>query len=161
NFICLWLGLAAVAPALQKDSRSYYQKWLDEDVVYIISPEEHEIFHKLTTDEERDQFIEQFWKRRDTTPETPDKEFKEEDYRRIRYANEQFHAGIPGWRTDRGMIYIKYGKPDRLVSYPTGGPYVRPGREGGGQTWAYPFEVWEYRHLDGVGEDIEIEFVDV
>lgn len=140
---------------------SHYRQWLEQDVLYIISPEERDVFLKLTTDEERDTFIEQFWARRDSDPSTPQNEFKEEHYRRIKYANEHFHAGIPGWRTDRGRIYIVYGQPDRLESHPIGGPYLRPAQEGGGQTSTFPFERWEYRHIEGIGDDIEIEFVDV
>ncbi len=152
-------------PAVRAESAgrpaAQYKKWVEEDVVYIISPEEREIFLKLTTDEERDRFIEQFWARRDPNPSTPENEYREEHYRRIQYANQHFHAGIPGWRTDRGWIYIVYGPPDRIESHPAGGQYLRPAHEGGGQTSTYPFERWEYRHLEGIGDDVEIEFVDV
>lgn len=143
-----------------EESENYYKKWLDQDVLYIISPEERDVFLKLTTPEEKDQFIEQFWKRRDPNPSTRENEFKTEHYRRIAYANEAFHSGQPGWQTDRGMIYIKHGPPDGIEKMPQGGFYSRKGREGGGWTSVYPFEVWFYRHLDGVGEGIEIEFVD-
>ena len=139
----------------------HYRKWVEEDVLYIIAPEERAIFLKLATDEERDRFIEQFWARRDPDPATPENEYREEHYRRIQYANRHFHAGIPGWRTDRGWIYIAYGPPDRIESHPAGGQYLRPAHEGGGQTSTYPFERWEYRHIEGIGDDIEIEFVDV
>jgi len=144
-----------------KELTPNYKKWLEEDVFHIISAEERDVFLKLTTDEERDRFIEQFWTRRDTDPSTPDNEFREEHYRRIRYANQHFAAGIPGWRTDRGRIYIAFGPPDRLETHPAGGQYLRPAHEGGGQTSTYPFERWEYRHIEGIGDDIEIEFVDV
>jgi GWxTD domain-containing protein len=76
-----------------------YRNWLDQDVRYIISPEEEQVFKLLSTDDERDQFIEQFWLRRDPTPDTEENEFREEHYRRIQYANEHFAAGVPGWRT--------------------------------------------------------------
>lgn len=145
----------------QEETENYYRKWLEQDVVYIIQAEEREVFEKLTTDEERDQFIEQFWRRRDSDPGTSENEARIEHYRRIQYANEHFHAGIPGWKTDRGRIYIKFGPPDRLNTYPAGGWYDRKSHEGGGSTAVYPFEVWEYRYLEGVGEDIELEFVDL
>jgi GWxTD domain-containing protein len=131
-----------------------------KDVAYIISDEERQTFNRLSTDDERDQFVEQFWLRRDPTPDTVENEFKEEHYRRIAYANERFASGIPGWRTDRGMIYIKYGPPDEIESHPSGGSYQRPVEQGGGQTTVYPFEVWRYRYIEGVGTNVLIEFVD-
>jgi len=140
-------------------SAEYYRKWLDEDVIYIITDEEKAVFQKLATDEERDQFIEQFWLRRDPDPSTSENEYKEEHYRRIQYANETFAAGIPGWKTDRGRVYIQFGKPDGLETHPIGGPYQRKPNEGGGTTSTYPFEIWTYRHIEGVGDDIELEFV--
>jgi len=142
------------------DQVQYYKRWLEEDVDFIISEEERAVFKKLTNDEERDSFIEQFWDRRNPDPRSGHNAFKEEHYRRIAYANQNFASGIPGWRTDRGRIYIMYGKPDELESHPTGGAYNRPYNEGGGTTSTYPFEKWWYRHIDGVGDDIEIEFVD-
>ena len=140
--------------------KSVYKKWLDEDVNYIINDEERRAFKSLKTDEERDQFIEQFWLRRDPDPDTPENEYKEQYYERIQYANERFSSGIAGWRTDRGRIYIRFGKPDEIESHPTGGTYNRMSYEGGGTTTTYPFETWWYRHIDGIGSDIEIEFVD-
>jgi GWxTD domain-containing protein len=135
------------------DQVKYYKRWMDEDALYIISPEEKSVFKNLQNDEERDSFIEQFWARRG-------EDYKEEHYRRIAYSNEHFASGIPGWKTDRGRVYIMYGKPDELESHPTGGAYSRPYYEGGGQTTTYPFEKWWYRHIEGIGSDIEIEFVD-
>ncbi len=142
------------------DRIEYYKKWLEEDVVYIISEEEKAVFKSLTNDEECESFIEQFWARRDPDPRTYDNPFKEEHYRRIAYANERFTSGIPGWKTDRGRVYIMFGPPDEKEDHPTGGAYNRPFYEGGGTTTTYPFEKWWYRHLDGIGDDIEIEFVD-
>jgi GWxTD domain-containing protein len=139
---------------------SYYKHWLDEDVLYIITPEERSTFKALTTDEERENFIEQFWARRNPDPREPGNQFKIEHYRRIVYANERFASGIPGWKTDRGLIYILYGEPDGKESHPSGGSYQREIYEGGGQTSVYPFERWRYRHIDGVGDDVELEFVD-
>jgi GWxTD domain-containing protein len=145
---------------LMKELEPAYKKWLNEDVVYIISPEERQAFLRLQTNEEREQFIEQFWLRRDPTPDTPENEFKEEHYRRIAYANEHFASGIPGWKADRGKIYIIWGKPDSIESHPSGGSYDRPSSEGGGETATFPFEVWNYRYLEGVGSNIDLEFVD-
>jgi GWxTD domain-containing protein len=141
------------------DQANHYKKWLDEDVAWIISDEEKSTFKALRTDEERENFIEQFWARRNPD-RSYDNAFREEHYRRIAYANQHFTSGVAGWRTDRGRIYIMFGKPDELESHPTGGAYMRPYNEGGGQTSTYPFEKWWYRHIDGVGDDIEIEFVD-
>jgi GWxTD domain-containing protein len=137
-----------------------YKKWLDEDVRWIITDEELSAFKKLTTNAERDQFIEAFWQRRDPTPDTAENEYKEEHYRRIAYANEHYAAGIPGWRTDRGRMYVMFGPPTSIDAHPMGGPYQRSAEEGGGQTETFPFEVWRYRYLEGIGQEIEIEFVD-
>lgn len=144
----------------QEESENYYGKWLNEDVVYIITPEERGVFEKLSTPEEKERFIEQFWLRRDPDLRTPDNEFKEEHYRRIAYANEHFQAGVAGWKTDRGRIYIIHGPPVEIDSHKMGQSYVRPTEEGGGLTATYPFEIWRYRHIDGIGDDVEIEFVD-
>ena len=167
------LSLAAVLGFAQKQEKrddkkiraeagrsEYFKKWLDEDVVYIITEEEKKVFKDLQTEEEREKFIEQFWIRRDTDPRTPDNEFKEEHYRRIAYSNERFASGIPGWKTDRGRIYITFGQPAEIESHPSGGSYQREYWEGGGTTSTFPFERWRYRHIDGIGDDIEIEFVD-
>ena len=137
-----------------------YRKWLDEDVILIITDEERKTFNTLATEEEREQFIEQFWLRRDPDPDTYENEYREEYYQRIAYANEKYTSGIPGWKTDRGRIYIVFGKPDQIESHPSGGSYDRPTWEGGGTTSTYPFEIWWYRYIEGVGSDIEIEFVD-
>jgi GWxTD domain-containing protein len=146
--------------ALKVELSRPYKKWLDEDVIWIISDEERKAFKLLSNDEERDQFIEAFWQRRDPTPDTEENEYKEEHYQRIAYANEHFAAGIPGWKSDRGRIYIMYGKPDEIDSHPSGGSYERPIEEGGGETSTFPFEDWRYRYLDGIGQEIIIEFVD-
>ncbi len=141
------------------DRISYYNKWLNEDVIYIISPEEKSVFKELKTDEEKEKFIEQFWERRNPE-QRGDNSFKEEHYRRVAYANEHFASGVPGWKTDRGRVYIMYGKPDEIDSHPSGGSYQREIYEGGGETSTFPFERWRYRHIDGIGDDVEIEFVD-
>jgi GWxTD domain-containing protein len=144
----------------KEELKSVYKKWIEEDVAYIITDEERRAFKALKTDEERDKFIEAFWLRRDPDPDTPENEYKDQYYERIQYANEHFASGIPGWKTDRGRIYIMYGKADEIEAHPAGGPYDRPSYEGGGTTTTYPFEVWWYRYIEGIGSDIEIEFVD-
>ena len=146
--------------ALKVELSKPYKKWLEEDVVYIITDEERAAFKQLSNDEERDNFIEAFWQRRDPTPDTEENEYKEEHYQRIAYANEHFAAGVPGWKTDRGRIYIVYGKPDEIDSHPSGGTYERPMEEGGGETSTFPFEDWRYRYIEGIGQEVIIEFVD-
>jgi GWxTD domain-containing protein len=143
-----------------KELDSQYKQWLNEDVVYIISPQEREAFLQLDTNEEREQAIEQFWLRRSTNPDLPDNDFKEEHYRRIAYTNEHFASGIPGWKTDRGRMYIMWGPADEVDSHPSGGTYDRPMEEGGGSTTTYPWETWRWRYLEGIGENIILEFVD-
>src|SRR5437016_8572593 len=150
----------ANAKALRQELGKTYKKWLDEDVRWIITDEERQVFKQLSNDEERDQFIEAFWARREPTPDTPENEFKEEHYRRIAYANEHFAAGIPGWKTDRGRMYIMYGPADEIESHPSGGSYERPMEEGGGSTSTFPFEDWRYRYIEGIGQEVIIEFVD-
>ena len=145
---------------LEKELETAYRKWLQEDVLYILTTEERDAFLHLNSDEEREQFIEQFWLRRDPTPDSIENEFREEHYRRIAYANERFSSGKPGWRTDRGRIYIAWGPPDDIESHPSGGAYYRPMEEGGGSTSTYAFEQWRYRYLEGVGQEVILEFVD-
>jgi GWxTD domain-containing protein len=146
--------------ALKQELSRPYKKWLEEDVVWIITDEERAAFKQLSNDEERDNFIEAFWQRRDPTPDTEENEYKEEHYQRIAYANEHFAAGVPGWKTDRGRMYIVFGKPDEIESHPSGGSYQRPIDEGGGETSTFPFEDWRYRYLEGIGQEVIIEFVD-
>jgi GWxTD domain-containing protein len=152
------------AKKLKQELGATYKKWLNEDVRWIISPEELTAFKALSNDEERDAFIENFWQRRDPTPDTEENEFKEEHYRRIAYANEHFASGRAGWRTDRGRIYIVFGPPDEIESHPSGGTYDRPMEEGGGETSTYPFERWRYRYIEGLNssnkQEVWIEFVD-
>ena len=145
---------------LTKELGSTYGSWLKEEVPDIITDEERRAFLELSTNEEREQFIVSFWARRNPDPESPINAYKEEHYRRLAYADEHFASGIPGRKTDRGHIYILWGPPDEIESHPTGGTYDRPLEQGGGSTSTYPWELWRYRHLEGVGENIEIEFVD-
>jgi TonB family protein len=128
---------------------SPYWKWLNEDVVYIISDQERSAFKKLTTDEERKKFIEQFWQQRDPTPDTPENEYQEEHYRRIAYVNEHYGSPIPGWKTGRGRIYITLGPPDEIDSHPSGD-----------QETPIPFEDWIYRRIEGVGDNVTFNFID-
>ena len=145
---------------VREELKGPYKKWVNEDVHWIITDEELKAFKSLSNDEERDNFIENFWLRRNPNPDSPENEFREEHYRRIAYANEHFAAGKPGWKTDRGHMYISFGKPDSIESHPSGGMYDRPQNEGGGQTSTFPFEQWHYRYLEGIGDNIDIEFVD-
>ena len=145
---------------LRTELKGAYKTWLEQDVSYIITDEERKAFRSLSNDEERESVIENFWLRRNPNPDSPENEFRDEHYRRIQYANDHFAAGKPGWKTDRGHIYIAFGKPDSTDTHPSGGAYQRPIEEGGGQTSTFPFEVWHYRYLEGIGDNIDIEFVD-
>ena len=151
---------AAQKARQQEEREDYYRKWLQEDAVYIISQSEKDVFLKLQTPDEKDQFIEQFWYRRDPDLRTSSNEFKEEHYRRIAYANERFTSGVPGWRTDRGRIYIIHGDPVEIEKHQDGESYQRPPHEGGGFTVVYAFQIWRYRYIEGMGSNVEIEFVD-
>jgi GWxTD domain-containing protein len=147
-----WPAMSPPAHAQINQIQTPWQKWLSEDVTYIITDAERNAFLQLATDDERAQFVNQFWLRRDPTPATPDNEFKDEHYRRIGYANGRFtsQSGVQGWKTDRGRIYITFGPPDEIDSHPAG--------ENGGQTPAH--ETWQYRFIDGVGNNVLMEFVD-
>ena len=158
-------GFALPAPQKQKKQQDeqeedYFNKWLSEDVKYIIGGDEKSVFKKLSTSEEKEQFIEQFWHRRDLDIRSASNEVKEEHYRRIAYANDHFPSGFPGWMTDRGRTYIIHGEPVEIERHPTGGMYDRPHYEGGGSTATYAFEIWRYRHIEGIGLNVELEFVD-
>ena len=152
--------VAGLAQRREPGLSKYYKEWLDKDVTYIITEDERSLFKSLKNDEERESFIQQFWDRRNPDPRSDYNAFKEEHYRRIAYANQHFTSGVPGWRTDRGRVYITWGEPTRRETHPTGGQYYRTWREGGGQTSRYPWEDWWYRHIDGIGDDIELLFVD-
>ena len=145
----------------KKEVETPYRKWMKEDVAYIITDEERAVFERMRTDPEREQFIEQFWLRRDPTPGTVANEFKEEHYRRIAYANQRFAAkSVAGWKTDRGRIYIMYGPPDEIEDHPAGSSYQRPPEQGGATTTVFPFQQWRYRYIEGIGQDVVVEFVD-
>jgi GWxTD domain-containing protein len=141
-------GLAAWQPPAAK-ADNQYDHWLKEDVVYIIQDRERAAFKGLGTDQERDHFIEQFWERRNPVPGSAVNDFKEEHYRRIGYANTRFSSPrLDGWKTDRGRIYIIYGPPDEIESHPS------PANA------AAPYEQWKYRVIQGIGENVIIDFVD-
>src|SRR4249919_2655922 len=146
--------------AVRQELKGAFKTWLEQDVTYIISDEERKSFKSLSNDEERESFIENFWLRRNPNPDSPDNEFREEHYRRIQYANDHYAAGKPGWKTDRGHVYIAFGAPDSIEAHPSGGAYQRPLDEGGGETATFPFETWHYRYLQGIGDNIDLEFVD-
>ncbi|MCU1264488.1 MAG: hypothetical protein JWM21_806 [Acidobacteria bacterium] len=145
---------------VRREENRTMREWSKRDVRLIITPEEQAAFDQLKTNEEREHFIDAFWRRRDPTPDTEENEYKDEYYERVAYANEHFASGKPGWLTDRGRMYVKWGKPDSIESHPAGGQYQRMSYEGSDSTSTYPFERWFYRYLAGVGSGIEIEFVD-
>ncbi len=146
--------------AKRKHGADDFAKRFLDDVKLIITPEEEQAFKRLGTDAEKEQFIEIFWQHRDPTPDTEENEYRDEHYRRLAYADERYSAGVRGRNTDRGRIYILHGPPDSIESHPAGGPYQRTAEEGGGETQVHPFERWRYRHLENIGEEVEIEFVD-
>jgi GWxTD domain-containing protein len=144
-----WQAGPLASPQADAALESPWQKWLNEDVVYIISDQEKAAFERLHTDEERQMFVNQFWARRDPTPGNADNEFKEQHYRRIAFANKHFRtaSGTPGWRTDRGHMYIVYGPPDEIDSHPK-------------TTAANGIEQWRYGHVEGLGDNRFFTFVD-
>ena len=137
-----------------------YKKWLDEDVPYIITDQERRSFLQLATNEEREQFIEEFWQRRNPEPDSTENTFKEEYYRRIAYANEHFATGTPGWKSDRGRMYIMWGPPDSIVTHSQGEIWDRPPELGGGSTKTWAYDEWNYNYLEGIGNNVKLEFVD-
>ena len=124
----------------QSDLKSVYERWVDEDVAYIITPEEKRAFLLLKSDAERERFIAQFWRARDANAGERENAYRTEHYRRFAFANQNFGVGtLPGWKTARGRIYITMGEPDEIRKAATG-------------------EVWFYRHAPGFGTNVEIEF---
>jgi len=144
---------------IKSESKKAYVDWV-KDVEPILTDEDRSAWEKLKTNDEREQFIQLFWRQRDPDPDTEENEFKEQYYERVAYANAHYSSGKPGRLTDRGRIYIKFGAPDEIESHPTGGSYDRPSYEGFGSTTTYPFEKWFYRYIANVGSGIELEFVD-
>ncbi len=131
-----------------------YRQWLREDVVWIITPEERKAFLQLGADEERDEFMHQFWERRNPTPGSADNKAKDEHYRRIKYANQHFGtANDPGWRTDRGRVWIVYGPPDEIESHP----------DSSATGLTKPTEFWRYHLIREHGverKNVDMNFVD-
>jgi GWxTD domain-containing protein len=154
--------VAQLAAAPQQRAETPDANWVKHDVSYIITDRERLAYKRLGTDEERAEFIKQFWELRNPTPGSATNPFKEEHYRRVAYADTRYTAesSLPGWKTDRGRIYIMYGPADEIESHPAGGSYERPAVEGGGATVTYPFEQWKYRWIEGIGTNIIIEFFD-
>lgn len=131
------LIMAAYQPAPQTaavNDQHAWRQWLDEDVAYIISDQEKSAFERLTTDSERQHFIEQFWDRRNPTPGAARNPFKTEHYRRLAFANQHFASAVPGYQTDRGHVYIVYGPPDEIEAHPESSPAT---------------QVWRYRPNSG------------
>ncbi len=140
-----------------------WDRWLNEEVVYIISEREAREFQALTTDQERERFAAEFWLRRDPDPSTAVNEYQQEIENRIRYANERFNKeGKPGWRTVRGQTYIIHGPPDDIhysYGYLQKVPVYNPTQVLNPQGESLPFvyvefptpesETWVYRHLPG------------
>jgi len=167
-----WFGLLLIALCLPgagvqrpagnltiSDSKPY-QKWIDEDVRYIVTDQEAADFKKLTSDQQRDDFIVSFWERRNPNPGAAKNSFKEEHYRRLAYANTHFAAGAPGYRTDRGRIYIMCGPPDNVDQHFSAAGSEKP--VAGTKDGAIPFdwELWHYRYIEGLGKDVTFKFVD-
>jgi GWxTD domain-containing protein len=144
---------------ITREPKKAYVQWINDHDL-ILTQSERDAWKKLATDDEREKYIEEVWRSRDPDPDTEENEFKEQFYERVAYANEHFSSGKAGRLTDRGRIYIKFGKPDSIESHPAGGSYERPSWEGGGSTTTYPFEKWFYRYLPNVRSGVEIEFVD-
>jgi len=144
----------------QDEFANPYEKWINQEVVYIVTDEERASFLALATDLARDNFIEQFWLKRDPKPGTAVNEFKQEHYRRLAYVNEHFSAQVAGWKTDRGRIYIIYGAPDAIEDHSLDGKFRQAPAAGAGETASYPFQRWHYRYIDGIGSNIVMEFVD-
>jgi GWxTD domain-containing protein len=126
-----------VAPC---EGKEQYRRWVREDVAYIISTDERFAFTALESEAACDAFIERFWAQRGAA-------FRQEHARRLAYVNKHYSAAVPGWRTDRGRIYILYGPPDRIESHP-------------GSQESVAIEKWNYRHLPSIGDNITIEFID-
>jgi GWxTD domain-containing protein len=132
------------------DNRKTFEKWLQTDALYLITGNEKEVALTLKTEVEQERFVESFWQRRDPQPETEINEFREEYYERIAYANEHFASGIPGWKTDRGKIYILYGKPER----------TEKGRAGFEENENVLYEKWFYKQITGGGANLQLTFID-
>ena len=145
------IAVASIAPN--------YRTWLTEDVTYLITPEDICVFLRLASDAEREQFIESFWLLRAPDAESVENAYKQEHYRRIVFANERFGADVPGWKTDRGRVYILYGPPDKIDSHPINDSSWQA-LDGEVRGAKYSWEEWHYNYLDFVGENVACDFVD-
>ena len=159
--LLLVLTVVCVAFSANANLAKPAAKWLEEDVRWIITPQERATFEKLTTDEQRDQFIVAFWERRNPAPGSAENKFKVEHYRRIAYSNAHFaftssKKSEPGWKTDRGRIYIVYGPPDSIDSHPSSGYKLASGAK----ATIDAYEVWSYRMIQGFGRDVTVRLVD-
>ncbi len=125
-----------------------FETWLDQDASGLATAPERALFKTLRTPADRQRFIDEFWLRRDPTPNTIENERQEEHYERILYSNEHFACALQGWQTDRGKIYIRYGPPDEVE---------RPAAK---DTGGVPTEIWRYRFLEAAGEATRLDFVD-
>lgn len=137
-----------------------YQKWLDEDVRYIITDQERAEFAKLSSDQRRDAFVVAFWEHRNPNPGAEENIFKEEHYRRLAYANIHFAANVTGYKTDRGRIYIMYGPPTSVDRHYSAAGSEKASDLVGAHAIPYDWELWRYRYIEGIGQDIAIKFVD-
>jgi GWxTD domain-containing protein len=135
-------------------NQKLYEKWLDEDVRWIITDQEHADFKKLSNNKQRDQFIERFWDRRNPNPGAPENDFKEEHYRRLSYVNQHFAQGVPGWKTDRGKFYVMYGKPEFILR-----EFSTTKQRGHNEEGCFDSEEWHWRQINGIGRDVTLTFV--
>jgi GWxTD domain-containing protein len=138
------LGLVPPQRQARPTESSPYKRWLNGPVSYIIRTREREAFDKLATGQERNMFIQQFWERRNPIPGSATNNFKEEFYRRVAYADEHFAEGYPGWKSDRGHMYIAYGPPDEIHFL----PHAKP----------HPYADWLYAFIPGLGEHLTFRF---
>jgi len=134
----LLVVLVSLSAATEEKLPPKYEKWLKEEVFYIVTEQEREFFLQLTTDEQRDKYIETFWRVRDPSPGSPRNEYKEEHYRRLEYANKFLGRETyrRGWQTERGRIYILLGEPQNKSYFPS-------------SFTAYPMELWFYSQDPG------------
>lgn len=116
--------------------QAFYTKWLEEDVFLIISDAERQSLGRLKTAGEFQTFQDEFWKKRDPTPDTDANEFKDEHYARLTYADGHF-----GLKTDRGRAYVIFGPPEKIE--------LAESRD---------VELWRYRWIEGLGTDIVLNF---
>lgn len=159
--------LFAPATIAQDEAASYqvlppqYRKWLDEDARYIIADQERSEFAKLTNDQQRDEFVERFWEKRNPEPGSSPNVYKEQHYERIRFAISHFSVlDTSGWKTDRGRIYIVFGPPDHIDQHFSAAGSHKASDLFGVAAIPYDWELWRYGYIEGIGEDVDFTFVD-